>query len=120
MMNMFKFILLLAMVLVPNVSVADDIEKTALKKGCSTILNKLVIPMVDAVMDGGFEECVAEMVEPIADFELACNAALDVETLGAGALVCGAAGLAIGSLCGVLTIEGVTAKEISTNACDQL
>jgi hypothetical protein len=118
--NMFKFVFLFAMILVPTVSVADDVKTMALKQSCSTILNKLVIPMVDAVIDGGFEECVAEMAEPLAEFEVTCNAALDIETLGAGALVCGAAGAAIGSLCGVATIEGQTAGKISSDACDQI
>jgi hypothetical protein len=117
---MFKFVFLFAMILVPTVSVADSVEKMALKQACSTILNKLVVPMVDAVIDGGFAECEADIVEPIAEFEVACNAALDAETLGAGTLVCGAAGLAIGSLCGVATIEGETAGKISSNACDKI
>lgn len=96
----------------------DTTEKKAMKMACSTILNKLVVPMVDYVMEGGFAECVAEVAEPIAEFEVACNAALDVETLGAGGLVCAAAGLAIGSICGVVTVEGVTASEISKASCN--
>jgi len=57
----------------------------------------------------------------VAAFEAICNAALDIETLGAGAIICGAVGVGIGWACNkygaayLVSHSQQIAQEVCTN-----
>ncbi|MFP4294924.1 MAG: hypothetical protein ACLFQH_03755 [Halothiobacillaceae bacterium] len=88
---------------------ADKVNNAVVKKACEFTLKKLV----SSVMG---QSCTVAVEE----FEVECNASLDVETEGSASIVCAAAGALIEAGCKEGVAQGVNASHVADQACGKI